>query len=82
MNGLIPQHSTCPHCGILRTVRVGLTDLSLCMNCRTRWRSSSISARPRLSAVEHGHPFSPEEVSRLEIYRRAVAAGFYTDWTA
>jgi len=80
MNGLIPQQSTCPHCGIRRTVRVGYSGVSLCMNCRGRWGANSDSTTPPPAPVEEredAYPFTPAELERLEVYRRAVASGFY-----
>jgi hypothetical protein len=81
MNGFIPQQATCPHCGILRTVRVGYSGISLCMNCRGRWGSSAVSPNPPIDSDTEcqPYPFTPAELARLEIYRRAVAAGFYSE---
>jgi hypothetical protein len=41
---------------------------SICFNCRHKW------GPPRTDAE-----FTPSELTRLEIYRAAVRAGFYTD---
>lgn len=82
MNGYTPQQANCPRCGIQRTVRLGYSGISLCMNCRTRWGSSTDTTCLATEAVpdpQEAYPFSPAELERLEIYRRAVAAGFYTD---
>jgi hypothetical protein len=84
MYGFIPQQSNCPHCGIKRTLRMGFSGTSICMNCRARWgTNSSTSSEPASNqpAVEtqQTFPFSPAELARLRVYRRAVAAGFYTD---
>ncbi|HEY1292374.1 MAG TPA: hypothetical protein VGJ60_04705 [Chloroflexota bacterium] len=82
MNGLTPQQSTCPHCGIQRTVRMGFSGVSICMNCRNRWGGpGSNTSNPAPEPVEHRedpYPFTPAERERLEIYRRAVEAGFYS----
>jgi ribosomal protein L37AE/L43A len=82
MHGLNPQQSTCPNCGIERTVRVGASGISICMNCRARWRSAAASITPTTDAVDESEPaygFTQAEMERLKIYRRAVAAGFYAD---
>jgi ribosomal protein L37AE/L43A len=73
MNGFNPQQSTCPQCGIQRTVRAGGSGISVCMNCRAQWTAGPAIER------EHTYPFTPAELNRLEIYRRAIAAGFYND---
>jgi ribosomal protein L37AE/L43A len=75
MNGFVPQQSACPACGISRTVRVGYSGVSLCMNCHTRWSASATSPRRN---DEDGYRFTRAELERLEIYRRAVAAGLYS----
>jgi hypothetical protein len=63
------------------------------MNCRTRWGASAGAGaippedsvpEPALEEEEEEeeketYPFTPSEVARLEIYRRAIAAGYYTD---
>jgi hypothetical protein len=82
MNGFIPQYSSCPHCGIKRTVRLGFSSISLCMNCRTQWQPNVSSVSPATNPMlerQQPYPFSSAELARLEIYRRAVAAGFYAD---
>ncbi len=82
MNGLNPQPSSCPNCGIQRTVRIGYSGISVCMNCRARWGSSSAttpSASTSTPEVEPAYGFTQAELKRLAIYRRAVAAGFYAD---
>ena len=76
MNGLILQQSTCPRCGILRTVRVGTSGLTFCMNCRHRWPTGSKQPRPAPD-LRNDYQFTQKERDRLEIYRRTVAVGFY-----
>lgn len=82
MNGFVPQQCTCPRCGIPRTVRVGYSDVSLCMNCRSRWGAGAgAGAIPRSTAAagdDAGYRFTRAELERLEMYRRAVAAGLYS----
>jgi hypothetical protein len=68
------QQRTCPRCAIRRTVQKGQWGL-VCMNCR--WRSFGGD-----SVAEHVPStwrFTPAELRRLEMYRAAVQAGFYTD---
>jgi hypothetical protein len=82
MNGLNPQQSICPNCGIQRTVRMGYSGIAICMNCRARWRWASDGRTPPTATQDESEPaygFTQAELERLEIYRRAVAAGFYAD---
>jgi hypothetical protein len=46
-----------------------------CLNCRYRWREP---VDPETSASTS---FSDVELARLAVYRQAVAAGFFTDWS-
>jgi hypothetical protein len=83
MYGLTPQQATCPHCGIARTVRIGFSGISLCMNCHTRWGPNSSTIHPPTDPeldAQQAYPFDAAELARLEVCRRAVAAGFYTDY--
>lgn len=83
MNGFIIQHSTCPACHIQRTVRRGFSGTSICMNCGEQWDATSSISTPRAYETTPDatlEDFTPAEIRRLEIYRRAIAAGFYTDW--
>jgi hypothetical protein len=58
----------CSECGRVATLRMGAAQYR-CAHCRYP---------PFVDlALEH---FTADERSRLEIYRRAVAAGFYSDW--
>ena len=75
MYGFILQQSACPRCSILRTVRIGHTGMSLCMNCHTRWGAGS--SPEVILCYEDRYAFTQAELDRLEIYRRAVAAGLY-----
>jgi hypothetical protein len=63
----IEERRPCAACHNKRTVRWG-NNVDYCFNCAHR--------RPR-GTVQY--PFSPAELRRLAIYRRAVQAGFYTD---
>jgi hypothetical protein len=76
------QERDCPRCGIRRTVRQPWSVWSFCFNCKLQW-SSSIAATARESEacpVSTAYPFSPTELTRLTVYRRAVRAGFFSDW--
>ena len=66
----------CPHCAHRRTVRIGGSQLPFCFNCRQR---CDPAARPRPTETADTLPFTPAELARLRIYRRAVQAGFYRD---
>jgi hypothetical protein len=71
----------CPRCGIRRSVRFGRLG-SYCFNCKFRWHGSDSATpitRPRHVRVAE-YPFGPAELTRLEIYRAAVQAGFYNEW--
>ncbi|HYY89767.1 MAG TPA: hypothetical protein VFA49_13290 [Chloroflexota bacterium] len=67
------QEQRCPRCAIRRTVQYGGWG-SICFNCRLRWRGD------RPVELVTATAFSAAEWRRLEIYRAAVQAGFYTDW--
>ena len=72
--GMVFQDHPCPECGHRDTVRFG-TRVRLCFNCRSHW---PVDGPPSRRASDF--PFSNEELARLERYRKAVAAGFYSDW--
>jgi hypothetical protein len=78
MHTFTVQEQRCPRCAIRRTVRVGSDDRSFCFNCRYRWDprapGSIEPVRIRAEAI-----FTPAELARLRVYRRAVQAGFYSD---
>jgi hypothetical protein len=59
---------------IRRTVQYGQWG-SICFNCRLRWRGDV-----PVQLVVVAPAFGAAELRRLEIYRAAVRAGFYTDW--
>jgi hypothetical protein len=70
---MVLQEQPCPECGHKRTVRLG-TRVGVCFNCRSHW---VVDGRARPIGC---YRFSGEELNRLERYRKAVAAGFYSDW--
>jgi ribosomal protein L37AE/L43A len=59
------QERRCPRCAIKRTLRLA-HGTSFCFNCRSQWEAPI-------------YPFKPDELARLELYRVAVRAGFYSD---
>jgi ribosomal protein L37AE/L43A len=63
------QHQPCPRCHIRRTVR--LHGLNHCFNCQYQWAQRVYTP---------SFPFTQRELERLNIYRRAVRAGIYSDW--
>lgn len=79
MNGATIQERPCPRCAIRRTVRIARA--SFCFNCRLHWGSQSgnVSAAAFEPRPEPAYVFTAPETLRLEIYRAAVRAGFYTD---
>ena len=79
---MIIQQRHCPHCRIQRTVDMGRWG-SVCMNCRLR-SEPGVSAGERPAgavalASQLASLFGPAALRRLQIYRAAVQAGFYTD---
>lgn len=87
---MLIEHKACPRCGNARTVRVR-RELSMCWNCKLQWSPISGAACGEAIATpasvppdteqarQLDYPFTPRELRRLEYYRAAVAAGFYTD---
>ncbi len=73
------QQLACPSCGRLLTLNMGSSG-NFCLKCRYRWRMPD--AAPTDDAVGPvDSVFTHAELRRLAIYRRAVAAGFFTDWS-
>jgi len=70
------QQRACPSCGRLQSLNMG-SGGHFCLNCRYRWRESA-ALEPTASTTTS---FTKPELERLTIYRRAVAAGFFTDWS-
>ena len=75
------QQRPCPNCGEGQTLNMG-AGINFCMMCRFNWQFSEAvtTPEPRDAEVETTH-FSRAEWRRLEVYRRAVAAGYYSDWS-
>ena len=82
MNGGTIQENECPRCGIRRTVRLPESVWSLCFNCKLQWNSRMpiTTGQAKPCPVSTACPFSPAELTRLTVYRRAVQAGFFSDW--
>jgi hypothetical protein len=56
----------------------------VCFQCRYNWlaHQASAAAGPARAAViedKQAYRFTPEELARLRIYRRAVQARFFSD---
>jgi len=72
------QQLACPSCGRLLTLNMG-SGGNFCLKCRYHWRL------PHAASAEDGPPgdsvFTDAELRRLVMYRQAVAAGFFTDWS-
>ena len=75
------QALPCPRCATPRTVRMGHWG-SVCFNCRHQWGSQEPSQRRTATQPEVANVriFGSAALQRLEIYRAAVLAGFYSDW--
>jgi hypothetical protein len=52
MYGTIIQQRLCPRCGIQRTVRLGLSNMSFCFNCRFHWGPGVVLAASRRSRYD------------------------------
>jgi hypothetical protein len=74
MHNFVIEHHTCPHCRNLRTVRFGA--ISFCFNCRSKLSGSP----PNTPKPVTSFAFTAAEQARLQIYRNAIRAGFYTDY--
>ena len=62
----------CPYCENTRTARVQHSGLEFCFRCHRNWKPA---AEPDFEA----YAFTEAELARLEHYRAAVCAGYYTD---
>jgi hypothetical protein len=71
----IIEEIACPHCGHSRSVRLNEKHY-ICWYCRFRWR---VSDGTPVSMTTYPFPFTHAEMTRLELYRAAIAAGCYTD---
>jgi hypothetical protein len=78
MNSLPILERSCPWCGHRRTVRLGPPNALFCFNCRLRSDSHRATGTPPAGASV-SYPFDPAQWRRLQVYRAAVRAGFYSD---
>ena len=81
-NGITIQQRTCPWCHNRLTGRIA-NGPSVCFNCGHHWLGRS-PFETGSGAVEPGNPAAPfrfgsAATARLEVYRMAVSAGFYTE---
>jgi len=78
---MLPEPIVCLRCAFPRTVRLG--PRRVCFQCRFSWFAQAAAAVAPVRAVLAGkvdrYLFSPQELARLRIYRRAVQARFYSD---
>ena len=83
--GIVIQERPCPRCSIRRAVLIGTGKIAFSFNCRLECASNASTARQNQRArdVEPATPcpFGPGELARLSMYRAAVRAGLYTEWT-
>ena len=82
---MLPEPIACLNCGFARTLRVG--SKRVCFQCRFNWPlklPQQVPAAATLVADEGAsfHSFTSAELARLGIYRAAVQAGFYTDFSS
>ena len=73
------QQLACPSCGRLLTLNMGSSG-NFCLKCRYRWRIRDAAPTDVVDGRVDS-AFTDAELRRLAIYRRAVAAGFFTDWS-
>jgi hypothetical protein len=80
MNGATIQERPCPRCANRRTVRIA--GASFCHNCHLHWGHALGTALSpsQVQRPEPAYVFTAAEIARLEIYREAVSAGFFSDW--
>jgi len=80
LSGRIIENHQCPRCKIDRTVRMSPADECFCLKCGYRWSAPGEAAADvepldmRLAAL-----FTAMDLKRLDHYRAAVRANFYTD---
>ncbi|MBV9171411.1 MAG: hypothetical protein JOZ81_15140 [Chloroflexi bacterium] len=70
----VEERWPCPGCGNRRTLKWARGRYH-CFNCKHQWDQRE--RQPKL--VDITTLFSPAELERLCVYRRAVQAGFYSD---
>jgi hypothetical protein len=73
------QQLACPSCGRPLTLNMGSSG-NFCLKCRYHWRLPHVAPADE-TAPPGDSVLTDAELQRLVIYRRAVAAGFFTDWS-
>jgi len=78
---MLPEPIVCLRCAFPRTVRLG--GMRVCFQCRYSWSApaAAVCAPPRGVVVEKidGYAFTTAELARLQVYRLAVQARFFSD---
>jgi hypothetical protein len=79
---MLPELIACLSCGFPRTLRVGTK--RVCFQCRFNWtleqtRPAPVTVSVAAAELARPHSFTSSELARLQIYRAAIQAGFYTD---
>jgi hypothetical protein len=74
-DGLVILAEKCRHCAHMRTVPIGNSANTFCFNCREASTNTTNTMRPPVAFL-----FDARALARLEQYRAAVRAGFYSDW--
>jgi ribosomal protein L37AE/L43A len=73
----IEQRWPCPQCGNRRTLQWAKARYH-CFNCKHQWHGHRHVQQRRVE-IDLNAVFTPAEMARLEVYRRAVRSGFYSD---
>jgi hypothetical protein len=68
------EQMPCPNCGQRRGLKM-TSGVYFCMGCRQKWAGLEPAV-----GEESFTNFTCEQWTRLEVYRRAAAAGFYSEW--
>jgi len=73
---MLPESIVCLRCAFPKTVRLGAR--RVCFQCRYSW---FLSASKRVITTEKvdAYPFTAQALARLQIYRLAVQARFFSD---
>ena len=74
---MLPEPIVCLRCDFPRTIRLG--PRRVCFQCRYSWSIPGSAASAPVHAVVDGYPFTAQELARLQIYRLAVQAHFFSD---
>ena len=75
---MLPEPIACTRCSFPRTLRLG--EMRVCFQCRYSWRVHGVGLPKHVEpTLEPSACFTEAELKRLEAYRLAVLAGFYSD---